>query len=488
MNDGHKNKYEVIIIGSGIAGLTSALLFANKGKKVAVFEQSPVIAPLFSGFNRRGVHFETGFHYSGVLGPDEVGGQMFKMLGLDVPVEMCNPDGYDNGYLVKSKRVFKIPTGYERLEKKLIEFFPHEAEGIKKYLRMVREEIDAIPFLNFHKKQYSREELFKFIGSGKTFDEVLNECFTDAELKTLLSFTSVLYGVPPKEASFMFHCCCGGIMYESAWKLKDGGDGLIDIFVKALKEKGVDIFTGKKAVNIEETGGIKKVFFEDGSHYLCDMCAAAVHPKEFIKIAPQDVYRQKNIDRIKAMEETRGFFILFGVMEGDFFGQEINNAGFLDTDGLAGGFKDFMYVNVHSGRILPGYAADKKSVENSKVICVVLSVDSDDNIWNAPENEYKVKKAEMEQKIKTRLDAQWPGISEKIKFMETATPRTFKHYVNYYGSYGIKRKHNEAGVMPITKTPGLFLIGQSTVAPGLIGAMISAFLLDKLIERQQTKR
>ncbi|MDR2427030.1 MAG: NAD(P)/FAD-dependent oxidoreductase [Endomicrobium sp.] len=479
MNYTLKDKYDVIVIGSGMSGLTSALLFANKGKKAAVFEQSLVVAPLLAGFNRQGVHFETGFHYSGVLGKDEAGGYMFKKLGLDVPVEACDPDGYDNAYLVKSKRVFKIPSGYERLEKRLIEFFPHEEQGIKKYLSMVREEIKGKPFLNFHKKWHSNEELFQFLSSGKTLDEVLNECFTEPELKTLLSFTSVLYGVPPKEASFMLHCCCSGIMYESAWKLKGGGDRLVDIFIKALKEKGTEIFTDKKVLKIEENGAIKKVICADGSHSNCDICVSAVHPKEFIKIAPQGVYRKKNIERINTMKETRGFFMLFGVIKGDFFGQNVNNAGFLDSEGLLNGFKDFMYVNVNSGKIF-----SRKSSENSRVICAVLSVDSDEKFWNIPENEYKTKKEKFTNEIKTRLDLQWPGISKNIKFIEASTPRTFKRYVNYYGSYGIMRRHNYANVIPITKVPGLFLVGQSIIAPGLVGAMISAFLLDKLIDRQ----
>ena len=52
-------KYDTVIIGSGISGLTSAILCAKKGLKTAVIEQSSNIAPLFSGFTRKDVHFET---------------------------------------------------------------------------------------------------------------------------------------------------------------------------------------------------------------------------------------------------------------------------------------------------------------------------------------------------------------------------------------------------------------------------------------------
>jgi all-trans-retinol 13,14-reductase len=58
-----------------------------------------------------------------------------------------------------------------------------------------------------------------------------------------------------------------------------------------------------------------------------------------------------------------------------------------------------------------------------------------------------------------------------------------KRYVNYYGSYGVMHKADSAAVLPLTKIPGLFVAGQAVAAPGLIGAMVSAFLLDKVMQR-----
>ena len=38
-------------------------------------------------------------------------------------------------------------------------------------------------------------------------------------------------------------------------------------------------------------------------------------------------------------------------------------------------------------------------------------------------------------------------------------------------------------VLPVTKIPGVFLTGQAVVTPGLLGAVISSFLLYKIITR-----
>jgi len=112
-----------------------------------------------------------------------------------------------------------------------------------------------------------------------------------------------------------------------------------------------------------------------------------------------------------------------------------------------------------------------------------MSVDSDEKLWNLPPEEYAKRKIEYAQKIKNEFDKFWPDVFNKIEILDSATPQTFKKWVNYYGAYGIKRKLNAVSVIPLTKIPGLFLTGQALVSPGLIGAMISAFLLDKIIER-----
>jgi all-trans-retinol 13,14-reductase len=61
-------EYDAVIIGGGVSGLTSALLQARRGRKTAVLEAGAALMPLMRGFDRNGVHFETGFHYTFGLG------------------------------------------------------------------------------------------------------------------------------------------------------------------------------------------------------------------------------------------------------------------------------------------------------------------------------------------------------------------------------------------------------------------------------------
>ncbi|CAF4778516.1 unnamed protein product, partial [Rotaria sp. Silwood2] len=56
---------DMIVIGSGIAGLTVASIMAQECKKVLLLEQHDVIGGSTHTFKEKGFDFETGLHYIG---------------------------------------------------------------------------------------------------------------------------------------------------------------------------------------------------------------------------------------------------------------------------------------------------------------------------------------------------------------------------------------------------------------------------------------
>lgn len=74
-------KYDAIVVGGGIAGLTAAAYIAKSGKSVALFEKQPKTGGLVQTFQRNGVYFDTGLRSienSGIVFP------MLKQLGIDI--------------------------------------------------------------------------------------------------------------------------------------------------------------------------------------------------------------------------------------------------------------------------------------------------------------------------------------------------------------------------------------------------------------------
>ena len=77
-------KFDCIVIGSGMGGLTAAALLARIGKKVLLLEQHDVLGGCTHTFDENGFEFDTGLHY---LGKDVTGrynpmGFLLYVLGM----------------------------------------------------------------------------------------------------------------------------------------------------------------------------------------------------------------------------------------------------------------------------------------------------------------------------------------------------------------------------------------------------------------------
>jgi phytoene dehydrogenase-like protein len=302
-------------------------------------------------------------------------------------------------------------------------------------------------------------------GDKTAVSQVLDKCFKDDEIKTVLSFSQLLYGVPPSQCSFMFHCCCAGIMQESVWKIKGGAMTFVKAAQAALLSKGAKLFTNKKVVKISVEKNKKILFFEDGDAISADIAVSSIAPKEFIKIMPEGTYRKAAIERIQSAKDTIGFFTLYGAAKEDLRYENINSLAAAKKQDYLSDFKDAFYVNF----------------QDKGAVCAAMSVNSEEKFWDIPKDRYIEIKERYSAELKNKISQNWSGLLDKIDFLESSAPATMKRYVNYYGAYGFKHSLDSVNIAPITKTPGLYLIGQAVVTPGLLGAMISSFLLDKII-------
>ncbi|NIQ97224.1 MAG: NAD(P)/FAD-dependent oxidoreductase, partial [Desulfuromonadales bacterium] len=119
--------------------MTSALILAQKGLRVALVEKSPRLAPLMRGFSRREIFFDTGFHYSGCLADGEALDTFLRYLGLADRLEK-RPYARDGFDIVRSRNPqweFRFPWGEDDVRQKLHERFPAETLAIDSYLDTV---------------------------------------------------------------------------------------------------------------------------------------------------------------------------------------------------------------------------------------------------------------------------------------------------------------------------------------------------------------
>jgi phytoene dehydrogenase-like protein len=88
-------KYDIIIIGSGLGGLTAGAKLAKEGKKVLLVEQHDRPGGCASTFKRKDFTFEVGLHEMDGLDRRDMKTRIFNDLGVFDDVEFLKvPEFY----------------------------------------------------------------------------------------------------------------------------------------------------------------------------------------------------------------------------------------------------------------------------------------------------------------------------------------------------------------------------------------------------------
>lgn len=142
---------DIVVIGSGIGGLTAAALLQERGFSTITLEKNAVPGGSCSSFKRAGYTFDAGASvFYGFSDNDRYGtlnlhDRIFRKLGIEVPVI---PDPVQIHYHLPD--AVDIPVYYhkEKFLSGLIERFPREERGIRAFYReleSVHEILSSLP-------------------------------------------------------------------------------------------------------------------------------------------------------------------------------------------------------------------------------------------------------------------------------------------------------------------------------------------------------
>src|SRR5215831_6195801 len=142
------NAYDVIVIGSGLGGLTAAALLARAGRKVLVLERSNSVGGAASTYKAGDLIIEAGLHEtSDPRDPRDPKHDVLGRAGVLDAVEWVPTRGL---YEVRGGPVgapFGLPQGFAAARAALIERFPAVSAGIATILG----EAERIAFHDPHK-------------------------------------------------------------------------------------------------------------------------------------------------------------------------------------------------------------------------------------------------------------------------------------------------------------------------------------------------
>ncbi len=506
-------EWDVIVIGSGLTGLVTAVTLALKAKKVLVIEQHYVPGGYASCFKRRGFTFEVSLHQTVALGE---GGYLNKILTQLGVMDKITPIPLDSTLKLKTD-LGDLYVGPEYLDE-LSRMFPEEAEGVEELATLIdsiMSETQRAMMLSSLPRQIRRvlarlitPTIFRL--HRQTLADILDAHFVDDRLKQLIAIQAGYYGLPQDRISGMFYLLdWGGFLRSGIYYLKGTSQSLSNALVERLEELGGTVMLRQEAeeIIIEEgraVGVRSRRVRRNGDGRAREFRAPVVVSNAnpfytFSRLLAGEKHIPQSYRAIMANLEPSSSAVVgyigldcpfetfsrdrhHSVVETHLDALDVNRTY---REAVAGRNVGFDGV-IHYTGMDPDLAPPGKSV-----ISTIRNEFT--TAWKGlSDAAYSAKKAEVTEEILADLERRFPGIREHVEVMEVGTPRTMTRYTNnsdgaFNGfAYTVDRVGMFDGGLP-AKTPvkGLYLASAwvEAVGGGHAGSIPSGFILGRRIAR-----
>jgi len=481
--------YDNIVVGSGASGLSLAHLLALNGKKVLLLEKGWYLGGSLTRFRKKGIPFDTGFHFTGGFTQKGILHDMLTALGIRDEIEpIYLNDAKSNRYVFEQDGlVYDIPPGVEPFKNALKEYFPEECEGIERYFEICEKcykETSSLDLRKIAQVPNVLEEDYKSLSS------ILDTLIKNEHLKGILATYCMCYGVKPSEVSFANHARVAYGLYEMVVRVKDGGDAFVNAFGKALKQLNVDVRlkTYIKECQDVENRTVGRFVLNTGEEVSCDQCIFTIHPRSILDTLPKEHLSKAFMDRVQDFEPSMGFFSLYCVLKTENPDEPLVPAitsllpvpdvnGLLDTANEG----PTAVVILTSNEYVKGKL---HKVVTALEPCFFKDVEEwkETSIKKRPASYLAYKKERIEKILKRIVDF-YPEYENRLEVVEAASMLSYRDFLHSPDgtAYGVKQKIGQINLFGRLPLRNLYASGQSAVLPGIVGAMMSSFIILRAI-------
>jgi len=469
-------KYDIVIIGGGLGGLTAGAKLAREGKTVLLIEQHSKPGGCATTFKRGDFTLEVGLHEMDGPSPRDIKTRIFNDLEVFENVTFIKvPEFY---HFVNGRLNITIPHNPADAIIKLKEYFPKENEGIEAYFRHILKPI--------RKPAEDKSEKEESLG------EFLDSIISDEDLKLVLLGNLGYFHDDPYSISLNYYSVAQASYYNGgASFIKGGSQKLSDYLANFIKRHGGNILMSHVVTGIFlENNKLAGVTYKKkkGSPvefikaYADEIIANAAMPNVAELLPEKEGIKLKN--KIKKQQTGASLLtIYFG------FKNSLKNIGnnhystFIFDDSVKtqsdilknnkGDFLNRSFTFIDYGQIDSGLAPDGKSV--GALCCIDYLTD-----WEKLSvDEYDSKKELVAKIFITRLEKLIPGISKEIEYYEVGTSATIKRYtLNPNGAvYGFAQTPSKPVIDSSKISDNLhFASAWGKTGGGFSGAIYSGFL------------
>ena len=491
--------FDAIVIGSGIGGLTAARLLSAFGRKrVLVLEQHTTLGGLTHVFSRPksdagpDYEFATGVHYLGRNAEAASLPALLAQLTEDRVQWHALPDPYD--VVAFPGWSFGIPGDEATYRLRLTERFPEERAALERFFRDSRRAAKGlvaatlVSGLPGWARPFGRWLLKRFTPLAfERTQAYLDRRFADRRLKALLAAQWGDYGSPPSVAAFGVHAMVlrhfiGGAVYPIG-----GPARITEPIIDILRRDGCELRSGQvvRDIMIEQgrAVGVRVTALRTGENYevRAPLIVSDAGLRNTYDALLPETMRARFAGELARLADSPSALVLFLGLKQSPATLGFNGANHWlfpsedhDAAAEAAPGEGLIYLSFPS---LKNPAAANHTVEVVSFVHPEPFRKWAAESWPRRAPEYLELKQRLRDRLLERIDVYAPGFRDLVAFAELATPATFATFQHSHlgAFYGIDCSP-ERLLSPLTASrteiPGLFLSGQDTLSPGILGALL----------------
>jgi phytoene dehydrogenase-like protein len=442
------DKYDAVVIGSGLGGLTTANRLAYCGHKVLLLEYHHQLGGLATWFKRHGHIFDISLH-GFPYGMVKTCKKYWNREIMRSIVQLKN--------IVFDNPQFSLRTTFDRNDftSILLHQFKIPQSTIDRFFI-------TVAGMNFYDDQsMTTRELFdQFFPNRNDVHRLLMEPITYANGSTL-DDPAITYGI-----------VFSNFMNKGVYTFEGGTDKLIGMMADELKKKGVTICTNTKVDKIIiENKKVRGVSVNGKTITATAVISNSGITNTIYDLAGRDSFSDAFLEKADAIRVNNSSCqVYFGIKKD----ASIENAGDLLFTSTSPQFNSEELLDLHTRSKTFSIYYPKTRPGHDRYT-IVASMNSRYDDWaNLEDQAYQQEKERLIARTFIDLERYFPGVREKIDWVEAATPRTFKRYTLHTlgTSFGTKFEGLDVSRSIFKEVPGLFHVGSvGIIMSGWLGAI-----------------
>ncbi|WES96067.1 NAD(P)/FAD-dependent oxidoreductase [Chryseobacterium arthrosphaerae] len=484
-----KKEYDILVIGSGLGGLVSALVLAKEGLKVCVLEKNNQYGGNLQTFSRDKLIFDTGVHYLGGLSEGQNLNRFFSYLEImdGLELQKMDEDGYDRISFGNESVQYPHAQGYQNFVEQLSRYFPEEKENLENYCEEIQYVCSQFPRYHVIGKDHYNEEILHL--NTKRFIESVTQ---NKKLQSVLLGSNFLYAGDSENVPFYVHALTVNSYIQSAYKCVKGGSQISKLLIRKLREYGAEVHKHSEVTGFvfDENNILKSVQTKEGKEYSARQFISNIEIRATMKLIGEERLRKSFMNRVLSWKPISSCFSIYIVLKSQSLPNFNYNIYHYSSEEQV--WNAFRYrKETWPETYMLSSTASKHHPEFAESLTAISYMDFEEvkeweNTFNtvADEHErgeaYEKFKLEKTEKMIEALEKKIPGLRHAIRRIYTSSPLSYRDYIgnfegNMYGYMKSSENPLKTMVSPRTKIDNLFLTGQSVNMHGILGVTIGAF-------------